>query len=64
MPRARMGFVSLALLLALFGRSVAQEAPAPAKAKPEAKAKAGTKKAPAAPGAMRRGPTWGVGSPT
>ena len=32
MPRTRMGFVSLALLLAVVGRSVAQEAPAPAKA--------------------------------
>ncbi len=42
MPRARMGFVSLALLLALFGGSVAQEAPAPANA--ETKTKSGTKK--------------------
>ena len=44
MARTRMGFVSLTLLLALFGRSVAQEASAPAKAKAEAKAKPGTKK--------------------
>jgi ubiquinone/menaquinone biosynthesis C-methylase UbiE len=44
MPRTRMGFVSLALLLALFGRSVAQEATAPAKEKSEAREKSGTKK--------------------